>query len=704
MRARYPDREGVVERNGEQIFFEVYDRQAPTILLTPTWEIVHSRHWKFMIPFLARHYRVVTYDPVGNGRSTRSTDPNRYTDVERMADAVAILDATETASCLVVGWSAGGRLVTLLAALHGDRVDGAVAISPSHPWVVPIPGRESIADTFTVDLDDPQGWEKFNSRYWQREWLDFAEFFFGEAASDPHSTKGWDDMVGWSQETTGDVIAATVMAPVSIDVNVLEAAVRAIDVPFLVVQGTADRLRNPKSSSILADMIPDAELVWLDGAGHAPTGRFPVRINHLIKTHADSVYIPPIDASRWHIGHSRAKRALMISSPIGLGHARRDVAIIDELRKIHPDLEVDWLAQDPVTRVLDANGERIHPASSYLANESSHMEDLAGEHDLAVFQALRDMDEIQVANFMLINEVLADGQYDVVIGDEAWELDYHLHENSNLKETPYVWLTDFVGYLPMPERGEREAFVTADYNAEMIEQVARHPTVRDRAIFVGAPEDIVPDRFGPDLPLIKEWTEANYDFAGYITGFDPSALGDRDELRAELGYHPDHKVCIVSVGGSAVGIDLLRRVITAYPAAADAVDDLRMIIVAGPRIDPSLLPQIEGIEYRTYVDRLYRHLAVADLAVVQGGLTTTMELTACKVPFLYLPLRNHFEQNFHVRTRLDRYNAGQFLDYQNTDPDALAASIATNIGRQVQYRDVETDGAKNAARTIGDLL
>ena len=63
----------------------------------------------------------------------------------------------------------------------------------------------------------------------------------------------------------------------------------------------------------------------------------------------------------------------------------------------------------------------------------------------------------------------------------------------------------------MPERGEREAFVTADYNAEMIEQVARHPTVRDRAIFVGAPEDIVPDRFGPDLPLIKEWTEANYD-------------------------------------------------------------------------------------------------------------------------------------------------------------------------------------------------
>ena len=105
----------------------------------------------------------------------------------------------------------------------------------------------------------------------------------------------------------------------------------------------------------------------------------------------------------------------------------------------------------------------------------------------------------------------------------------------------------------MPDGGEREAFLTADYNAEMIEQIARYPRVRDRAIFVGEPDDIVPERFGPELPAIREWTEQHFSFAGYITGFDPAAFADREALRAELGYRPDERVCIVTVGGSGVG-------------------------------------------------------------------------------------------------------------------------------------------------------
>jgi predicted glycosyltransferase len=395
---------------------------------------------------------------------------------------------------------------------------------------------------------------------------------------------------------------------------------------------------------------------------------------------------------------------LYISSPIGLGHARRDVAIADEIRKIHPDLQVEWLAQDPVTRVLDAKGESIHPASRLMANESAHIESESGEHDLAVFQALREMDEILVANFMLIDEVIEDGQYDLVIGDESWEVDYHLHENPTLKKTSYAWMTDFVGYVPMPSRGEREAFVAADYNAEMIEQIARYKRIRDKAIFVGSPEDIIPGTFGPDLPVIRDWTEDNYDFAGYVTGFDPADLGDRDQLREELGFRPDEKVCVVSVGGSGVGAHLLRRVVEAYPAASNAVSDLRLIVVTGPRIDPATLPATEGVEYREYVDRLYRHFAAADLAIVQGGLTTTMELTASKVPFIYVPLRNHFEQNFHVRARLDRYRAGRHMDYEDVVPDNLALAISEGMGSDVDYLDVETDGAARAAAMIAELV
>jgi predicted glycosyltransferase len=391
----------------------------------------------------------------------------------------------------------------------------------------------------------------------------------------------------------------------------------------------------------------------------------------------------------------------LTSAPIGLGHARRDVAIA---RELHPDLQIDWLAQHPVTAVLEAEGERIHPASALLSNESHHIESESAEHDLHCFQAWRNMDEILLANFMVFHDVVREEPYDLWIGDEAWELDYYLHENPGSKRAAYAWLTDFVGWLPMPDGEQREADLTADYNAEMIEHIARFPRVRDRAIFVGNEADIVAESFGPGLPAISDWTTAHYDFAGYVTGFDPAATADREKLRAELGYGAREQVCVVTVGGSGVGRSLLERVIAAFPGARERVPELRMIVVAGPRIDPASLPAHDGLEVRAFVPDLYRQLAACDLAVVQGGLTTAMELTANQRPFLYFPLRHHFEQNFHVRHRLERYGAGRAMDYDTATPESIADVIAAEIGREVSYQPVETDGAARAAAKIAELL
>jgi predicted glycosyltransferase len=426
-----------------------------------------------------------------------------------------------------------------------------------------------------------------------------------------------------------------------------------------------------------------------------------VKVNLLLRDFA----CPRPPAATWRRARSRSRRrALFISSPIGLGHARRDVAIADELRRLQPDLEVDWLAQHPVTAVLEARGERIHPASAALANESAHIESESAEHDLHCFHAWRRMDEILVSNFMVFHDLVRDDPYDLWIGDEAWELDYFLHENPELKSAAYVWLTDFVGWLPMPGGGEREAFLTADYNAEMIEHIARYPRLRDLALFVGEPDDVVSDRFGPDLPEIRDWTERNFAFPGYVTGFDPAELRDRERLRAELGYRPGEAVCLVTVGGSGVGADLLRRVVAAFPEAKLLVPELRMIVVAGPRIDPRSLPSHPGLEVREYVDELYRHLAACDLAVVQGGLTTAMELTANRRPFLSFPLRHHFEQNFHVRHRLERYRAGRVMDFETDGPAEIARAIAEEIGREVDYLPVDPNGAPRAAASIAELL
>jgi UDP:flavonoid glycosyltransferase YjiC (YdhE family) len=264
-------------------------------------------------------------------------------------------------------------------------------------------------------------------------------------------------------------------------------------------------------------------------------------------------------------------------------------------------------------------------------------------------------------------------------------------------------MTDFVGVLPMPDGGEREAWLAADWNAQMVEHVARNPRLRDLSIFIGDREDIVPGRLGPGLPTIREWTEDRFAFSGYITGFEPREIADREALRAEFGYGADEKVCIVAAGGSGVGVRLLERAIGAYPEARRRVPELRMVVVAGPRVDPRSLAH-DGVEVHGYVHRLYRQLAACDVAITHGGLSTTMELTAAARPFLYFPLRGHFEQNQHVAHRLDRHRAGRRMSFDTDGPEAIAAAIDVALGRDVSYRAVRPGGAARAAQLIARLL
>jgi pimeloyl-ACP methyl ester carboxylesterase/predicted glycosyltransferase len=698
MRARYPDQEGFVERDGVNIFYEVFGAGEPTVLLLPTWSVVHSRLWKAQVPYLARHCRVLTFDGRGNGRSSRPASADAYSDREFAADALAVMDATATRQAVLVSVSLGARWALLLAAEYPERVAGAVFLGPTLP--LGPSHAQRMMYPFNDVLDTDEGWAKFNRHYWLKDYRGFLEFYMPQIFTEPHSTKQIEDAVGWGLETTPEVLIATRDAPFSVDEKTIKEFAHRVHCPVLVIHGDEDAI-NPHALGARLAQVTGGRLVTIEGSGHGPECRDPVKVNLLLH---DFIKPTPAPTVIWRRARNRRKRALYISSPIGLGHAQRDVAIADELRQLRPDLEIDWLAQHPVTDVLRARGERIHPASAHLANESRHIESESAEHDLHCFQAWRRMDEILVANYMLFHDVVNDEPYDLWIGDEAWELDYYLHENPEEKSAAYVWLTDFVGWLPMPDGGSHEAFLTTDYNAEMIEQIERFPRLRDRAIFVGNSEDVVPDTFGPDLPAIRAWTEQHYDFAGYITGFDPATFADRDAIRAELGYASDEKLCIVTVGGSGVGQHLLRRIMAAFPEAKRRVPELRMIVVAGPRIDPQSLPKVEGLEVRAYVYELYRHLAVCDLAVVQGGLTTAMELTANKRPFLYFPLRHHFEQNFHVRHRLERYQAGRCMDFEQATPEVIAAAIAEEIGRKVVYRDVEPDGAAKAAARIAELI
>ena len=708
MRAAVPQSEGVIDRDGTDLHYEVYGKGERTILFVPPWSIVHSRIYKAQIPYFGDHFRVLTFDPRGNGKSGRPPSARDYNSDSMVDDAIAVLDATGTDKAILFGMSLGGLYSALLASHFPSRIEALIACGTAMPLVPTHAHKDH--HSYKAKRDTYHGWEKFNERYWLDHYEEFCAFFMSRLFCEPHSTKQIEDAVEWAAGGDGEMLTMTYASGAPSKYPIDESMYRGISCPTLWIHGMADEITPPSMSERAAELTGGELHLW-PGVGHGPNARFPARVNTLARDFLArklDTYHPERErqeptASRGK-GGRKNRKVLYLSSPIGLGHARRDLAITREFRLLHPDLEVDWLAQDPVTRFLQANLERIHPDSGRLANESAHIEAESGEHDLNAFQAIRNMDEILIKNFMVFQEALEKVKYDLVIADEAWDVDHYWHEHPDLKKAQIAWLTDFVGWVPMPENGAREAYLTSDYNAEMIGHVENNPQLRDRAIFVGNRSDIIPHGFGADLPQMRDWVPAHFDFCGYVLGRHPSHFGPREELRHQLGYREGEKVCIVTVGGSGVGGNLIRRALEAYPIAKRKIAELRMVVVAGPRLDPGGFDLPRGVKIRSFVPDLDRHLAACDLALVQGGLTTCMELVAAETPFLYFPLKNHFEQNFHVAYRLDQYNAGRRMIYDESDPESIAAAMLDEISHPKKFKPVETDGAARAARMLSDLL
>ena len=434
-------------------------RRTTTVVLMPTWSIIDSRFWKAQVGYLARHYRVVTFDGRGSGRSGRPRGAAAYTDEEYAADTVAVMDATGTDRAVLVALSCAGTWAVHVAAEHPERVLGLFAIvarragctcrSPerdAHPWDEPATPRPRAGRSTTGTT---------GSRATTRT---SCEFFFAQMFTEPHSTKQIEDCVGWAPRDraadAGRHDGRAARAATARCARRWSRSARRVRCPVTVVHGTDDAIRPHEIGERLAELT-GGSLVLLEGSGHGPMARHPVQVNLLIREFVDRV--------------APARRAAHVGAPAPAPPAGALPLLADrpratpgatsrsceELRKLHPDLEVDWLAQHPVTAVLEAAGERVHPASRWLANESAHIEHDAGEHDLHAFQAIRRMDAILVNNFMVFAEVVEQEHYDLVVGDEAWDVDYFLHENPELKRFAFAWMTDFVGWLPMPDGGDR---------------------------------------------------------------------------------------------------------------------------------------------------------------------------------------------------------------------------------------------------------
>ncbi len=707
-RARIPDRTGFAEHDGHNIYYEVFGSGEPTIVLIHGIPLIHSRIWRGVIPMLARQHRVVSFDLLGNGRSDRPTDPGAYALSTTLGCLQAVLRATRTTQRILIGQSLGALVAMMDAAGHSEAVAGVVLLAPSVPVAAPPTGWAGLDLTH---FDDPptagSRWAAVHRTSLAADYDAFARSFIDQTLPEAHTSVIGEDCLSYARQTNGQVLAACfdglgVTSGTWADrVERTRPLCRAVRCPALVVHGTADAIAPVQTAELLADLL-HADLLLIENGGHT-LAKAPVQVNLAIRAFIDRV-APRRQARQWTNAASRQPRVLYLSSPIGLGHVHRDIAIATALRNLRPDLQVDWLAQDPVSRVLRERHESVHPASDYLASELTAFEQDCDQHGLNAFQAFRHTDDVQLANFHIFADLLADGGYDAVIADEAWEVDALLHDNPELKRAPFIWLTDFVGILPAAGTPDSDRALIADANAEMLEQRARYPWLRDLSLYVGNPADLVDDPLGPGLPTISEWTSANFAFTGYILGTPPFTAGARDHLRATLGYHPDEKICIVTAGGSNTGIELLRQAAKSYPLMHRQQPELKMLIVAGPRIDPDDICAPDGVDVRGYLPHLAGHLASCDVAIVQGGLSTSMELTANHTPFIYVPLQRHFEQQIHVPKRLDNYHSGHRIDWPDLTPDHLAVTVPDLTQHRSNNRPVETDGAERAATAIAELL
>jgi UDP:flavonoid glycosyltransferase YjiC (YdhE family) len=395
-------------------------------------------------------------------------------------------------------------------------------------------------------------------------------------------------------------------------------------------------------------------------------------------------------------------RVLYVSGSFGLGHVTRDLAIARALRSLSPGIEVVWLAGEPARSVLREAGETLHDQVVRYESDSDPADRVATTGGLNLFRYLMRARSQWGANARLVAEVVCGGGFDAAVGDETYEVVVALLRKTFVSPVPYVMIYDFVG-LDATTGSPIERLGIHLWNRVWSRDREVFASGRHRALFIGEPEDI-PDRpMGIGLPNRREHARKNYKFIGYVLPFALQEVADRRAVRAKLGYG-DAPLVIAAIGGTAAGRDLLEACARAFDIAGERIPHLRMVLVCGPRIAPESVAAPPGVEVAGFVPQLYRHFAACDFAVVQGGGTTTLELTALRRPFVYVPLEGQCEQEVAVAGRVARHRAGIRLSRADMTPERLAELIVANVGTEAKWPRIDVDGAAAAARHIREAI
>jgi pimeloyl-ACP methyl ester carboxylesterase/predicted glycosyltransferase len=672
------------ENEGVKIWYEIHGRGDPTLVMVPGFQIVHSETFKrTYVPHLSRHMRVVTLDLRGSGKSERLE--GTYDLLTCAKDVHAVIEAAGLDRFALAGMSYGVSICLKYYTAHPGRASHLILLS----------GAAKTVRSEKYPHGMPEETLKGIMQLWREQPEDMLSGFIELACSEKYSLRHKELIRQWAHETIPDVWEQGFAGSVLSDVD---PYLGEVELPTLIISGQADKIVFPAASEYLHQKISGSSLLTIIDSGHGFLRTWPLVSCNILQFLKPEIMMPAAPADQ-----KAAPRILWISSPIGLGHVKRDLAIAAEIRKKMPNVSIHWLSVNPVRSVLEGIDEEIHPLSNALLDESGHFESHGKAYSLNATEAYWEMDKLLNTNFMVFCDAVRENQYDIIVGDESWEVAEYLHYNPSLKTAPFVFITDFVG-TSIVSGDEINQTHVYNANGTWVEMREVHPDATDLSIFVGEYDDIPEIPLGAGLPDRRPWAKDHFEPSGYILPFDPAAFSDRQGIREDLGFLPEDRVLIVAVGGTSVGRPLIEKCLDALKSLQGKIPGLRTQVLCGPRIEPESFSRCENVKFRTYVSDPIKLYAACDLAIIQGGLSTAMELTALNRPFLYFPLKDHFEQQDFVPFRLNRYNAGIRMDFDTTSSEDLAGAIAENIGKSVNYHPVNTDGAPKAASMILDIL
>jgi UDP-N-acetylglucosamine:LPS N-acetylglucosamine transferase len=399
------------------------------------------------------------------------------------------------------------------------------------------------------------------------------------------------------------------------------------------------------------------------------------------------------------------KKILFISGSIGLGHITRDIKIANQLREANKGIEILWIADHPATAVLEAEGESIHPNAAKLRSYTALAEAEAkqsGTYTCNILEGLAKTAGIAEERVNMIFNVIKDEKIDLVIGDETFELFSSLLDHPEKKTFKFVAITDFIEAQSLGFN-LKTMLISAAVNRFWCRMLQARGSAWDEFVFIGEGEDIEDKLYGLRKPNRRKLASEKISIVGYVIAFNPADYKDKALLRSRLKYDSGPLV-LCTIGGTSIAKPLLDLCSQAHVLARKKIPNLKTVLVGGPDVDPATLPSLDGIERKTFVPRLYEHMAAADLVITSGGGTTTLELTALQKPFLFFPLEKHFEQMIEVAGRLKRHGAGVRMSFPRTTPEILADSIVELVRKEVQYKEIPLDGARKAAELISKHL